>query len=216
MRVTVPTSLKDISLSQYQTYLRELENNKDESEDYFQIKRLQIFCKLSYAEVLNIEYGSIIEISNKITEVLNSQNDYIERFTIDGINFGWIPKLDDLNYGEFLDLNNNISDWENMHVAMGVLYRPIIKELQKKYAIEPYAGEKYHKELKEIKLDAVVGAMVFFWNLGMDLGIATANYLEVEVNKMPLDQQIILQRSGVGMQQLTTSLKEMLQEMKQY
>ena len=216
MKVTVPTSLKDISLSQYQTYLRELENNKDETEDYFQIKRLQIFCNLSYAEVLNIDYGSIIEISNKITEVLTSQNDYIERFTIDGINFGWIPKLDDMNYGEFLDLNNNISDWENMHVAMGVLYRPIIKELRNKYAIEPYAGDKYHKELKEIKLDAVVGAMVFFWNLGTDLAIATVNYLEEEVSKMDFKEQITLVENGVGMQQLTSSLKEMLQEMRRF
>ena len=216
MRVTVPTSLKDISLSQYQTYLRELENNSDESEDYFKIKRLQIFCNLTYEQVMNIQYGSITEISNKIDEVLNSKNDYVERFIINGINFGWIPNLDEMNYGEFLDLNNNISDWENIHIAMGVLYRPIIKELQNKYAIEPYAGDKYHEQLKHIKMDCVVGAMVFFWNLGMDLGIATANYLEVEVNKMPLEQQILLQRSGVGMQQLTTSLKEMLQEMKQF
>jgi hypothetical protein len=215
MRVTIPTSLKDISLSQYQTYLRELENNKDESDDYFRIKRLQIFCQLTYEQVLNIQYGSITEISNKIDEVLNSKNDYIERFTIDGINFGWLPKLDDMSYGEFLDLNNNISDWENMHVAMGVLYRPIIKELQNKYAIEPYGGDKYHEQLKHIKMDCVVGAMVFFWNLGMDLGIATANYLEEEMSKMSFQQQLTLVESGVGMQQLTTSLTEILQKMKQ-
>lgn len=215
MKVTVPTSLKDISLSQYQTYLRELKNNKDESDEYFRIKRLQIFCNLTYEQVLNIQYGSITEISNKIDEVLNSKNDYIERFTIDGINFGWLPKLDDMSYGEFLDLNNNISDWENMHVAMGVLYRPIIKELQNKYAIEPYGGDKYHEQLKHIKMDCVVGAMVFFWNLGMDLGIATANYLEEEMNKMSFQQQLTLVESGVGMQQLTTSLTEILQKMKQ-
>ena len=215
MRVTVPTSLKDISLSQYQTYLRELENNKDESDDYFRIKRLQIFCNLTYEQVLNIQYGSITEISNKIDEVLNSKNDYVERFTIDGINFGWLPKLDDMSYGEFLDLNNNISDWENMHVAMGVLYRPIIKELQNKYAIEPYGGDKYHEQLKHIKMDCVVGAMVFFWNLGMDLGIATANYLEEEMNKMSFQQQLTLVENGAGMQQLTTLLTEILQKMKQ-
>lgn len=216
MKLLVPTSLKDITLVQYQTYLRELENNKDKSEDYFNIKRLQIFCNLSYSEVLNIDYVSIIEISNTITDVLNSQNEYVERFTIDGINFGWIPNLDEMNYGEFLDLNNNISDWENMHVAMGVLYRPIIKELNKKYAIEPYAGDKYHEQLKEIKLDAVVGAMVFFWNLGMDLATATVNYLEQEVSKIPLEQQTTLAKNGVGMPRLTNSLREMLQEMKRF
>ena len=216
MKLLVPTSLKDISLVQYQTYLKELENNKDKSEDYFNIKRLQIFCNLSYSEVLNIDYVSIIEISNTITDVLNSQNEYVERFTIDGITFGWIPNLDEMNYGEFLDLNNNISDWDNMHVAMGVLYRPIIKELKNKYAIAPYAGDKYHKQLKEIKLDAVVGAMVFFWNLGTDLAIATVNYLEQEVNKIPLEQQTTLAKSGVGMQQLTNSLRETLQEMKRF
>lgn len=212
MKILVPTSLADITLSQYRNYLQFVDLNQ--SEDFLMIKRIEIFCNLSNEDVMNFQFNSIVDISQKIYEVLNSQNEFIEKVTINGIDFGFIPKLDDMNYGEFLDLNNNISDWENIHIAMGVLYRPIVKRYKNLYTIEEYQGDKYHSYIKDITMDAVVGAMVFFWNLGKDLAESTLKYLEQEANKMNFQTQLTLLENGVGTQQLTTSLGEILQKTK--
>jgi hypothetical protein len=50
-----------------------------------------------------------------------------------------------------------------MHKAMAVLFRPIKKKQGTKYLIEDYEGShKYSELMKEIPLDVVMGAMVFF------------------------------------------------------
>ena len=49
----------------------------------------------------------------------------------DEVEFGFIPKLDNISLGEFVDLDSYMSDWDNMHKAMAVLYRPVT--FRKKY-----------------------------------------------------------------------------------
>lgn len=38
---------------------------------------------------------------------------------------GFLPKLDEITLGEFIDVESNIGDWQNIHKAMAVLYRPV-------------------------------------------------------------------------------------------
>ena len=99
-----------------------------------------------------------------------------------------------------------------MQVAMGVLYRPIKNELSNGlYNIEKYKGDKYHKELLNMPMDAVIGSMVFFWNLGMDLASCTIKSLEVEKE---FQKQLNLVDNGIGIQQSMSLLVQMLQSMK--
>lgn len=216
MKVIVPTSLKDIKLSQYIEYLELVEKCSDEEQKkgYLKTKKIQLFCNLTLDEVLNIQYASINSISDMIDDVLNSRSERIERVKLCGKKFAWLPKLDDMSYGELLDINNNISDWKTVYIAMGVLYRPITLERKGKYLVEDYKGDKYHDLIKDIPMDCVVGAMVFFWNLGMDLATYTATYLEEESTKMEFQNQLNLVENGVGLHQLTNSLREMLQKLK--
>jgi hypothetical protein len=216
MKIIVPTSLKDIKLSQYIEYLNliEITSDEDQKKGYLKTKKVQLFCNLTIEEVLNIQTTSLNSISDMIDDVLNSKSDRVERVKLGNKVFGWLPKLDDMSWGEFLDLNNNISDWKTVYIAMGVLYRPITFERKGKYLVEDYKTDKYHDLIKDIPMDCVVGAMVFFWNLGMDLGIYTAKYLEAEATKMEFQKQLTLVESGVGLQHLTNSLTEMLQSMK--
>ena len=44
------------------------------------------------------------------------------------VKFGFMPKLDDISLGEFIDLDKYISDWQQMHKALSVLYRPVVFE----------------------------------------------------------------------------------------
>jgi len=216
MKIIVPTSLKDIKLSQYIEYLDLVDNSTEDEhkQGYLKAKKIQLFCNLTMEEVLNIQATSVNAISDMIDDVLNSKSDRIERVKLGGKTFGWLPKLDNMSYGELLDLNNNISVWKTVHIAMGVLYRPITFERKGKYLVEDYKTDKYHDLIKDIPMDCVVGAMVFFWNLGMDLATYTAKYLETEVTKMEFQKQLTLVENGVGLHHLMNSLTETLQSMK--
>lgn len=216
MKVTVPSSLSEITLSQYLRYLDAVkESEKNDNKSYLDVKTLEIFCNLTLEQVLEIEYSFVSSISDRIKVVLKQEPDLVKKFVVGDLTFGWIPKLDDLKYGEFLDLNSNISEWDTMVVAMGVLYRPVIKiDKSRRYLIEDYKGDTYHDALKQMPMDAVVGAMVFFWNLGLDCTTFIMKHLEMEAGEMSFQKQLNLVEDGVGMQQSMNSLMETLQSMR--
>ena len=213
MKLVIPSSLNDITLIQYQEYNQEIESRKKlpDAEEYLKIKKIEIFCKLSREQIMNLEYDSVENISNILDNILEKQPALVERFEVNGIKFGWLPDLDKMSYGELLDLNGNISDWSAMHIAMGVLYRPIKNESNGLYNIEKYEGDKYHQHLRKMPLSAVIGAMVFFWNLGLDCVkyILNSSEMEKEFQSNPN-----LNLTGIGIQQLTNWLEETLPNMK--
>lgn len=219
MKLIVPSNLNEISLSKYQQYLKAFEQSKTEknAETFLSLKVLEIFCELTSEQSKQVQQDDANKVVKIIVDLLSEEPERLECFTIDNIVFGWVPKLDDLNFGEFLDLNNNITSWENMVTAMGVLYRPVTEFTKEgKYNIEKYQGDKYHHLLKDMPISAVFGANVFFWNLGTDLVTATYKYLELELNKMSLHQKHNLQPNGDGIVHYLNSLKTTLQKLRRY
>ena len=95
-----------------------------------------------------------------------------------------------------------------MHKAMSVLYRPIKYKKGHKYNIEPYNG--MNERLKQMPLDVVFSAMVFFYNLNNELIQTILNYLQKETSKLTTQQRERLEASGVGINQSMELLKEML------
>ncbi len=217
MKLIVPSSLEEISLSKYQRYLKEFEYSKSQKsqETYLGLKMIEIFCEVTEDQAKQIDSDSANKVIKILVDLLSVEQPLVESFNLGGINFGWIPKLDNLSFGEFLDLNNNIDKWENMVIAMGVLYRPVTGRAKDgKYLIEKYEGDKYHEILKEMPLSVVLGATVFFWNLGLDLVTSTLYSLEEEMNKMSTRQKASFQKNGDGLLHSLNSLKTMLQELK--
>ena len=213
MKLVIPSSLNDITLIQYQEYNQEIESRKKlpDAEEYLKIKKIEIFCKISREQIMQLEFDSVENISNILDNILEKQPALVERFEVNGIKFGWMPDLDKMSYGELLDLNGNISDWSAMHIAMGVLYRPIKNESNGLYNIEKYEGDKYHQQMRKMPLSAVIGAMVFFWNLGLDCLKYILNSSEME---REFQSHQILNPTGIGTQQLTNLLEETLQNMR--
>jgi hypothetical protein len=213
MKLVIPSSLNDITLIQYQEYNQEIESRKKlpDAEEYLKIKKIEIFCKLSREQIMNMEYDSVENISDILDNILEKQPERVERFKVNGIEFGWMPDLDKMTYAELLDLNGNISDWSAMHIAMGVLYRPIKNESNGLYNIEKYEGDKYHQYIRKMPLSAVIGAMVFFWNLGLDCVkyILNSSEMEKEFQSHPN-----LNLTGIGTVQLTNWLEETLPNMR--
>lgn len=202
MKLIVPSSLDEISLSKYQRYLKEFEISKSQKdqETYLSIKIIEIFCELSEEKAKQISYDDANKVVSIILQLLNQEAKLVQSFQMEGITFGWVPKLDDLSFGEFLDLNNNIDNFDNIVSAMGVLYRPVTEYTKDgKYRVEKYEGDKYHEILKDMPMSAVLGATVFFWNLGMDLVKSTHKSLEAQVNKMSSVPKANLRMSGDGL-----------------
>ena len=212
LEISIPTELNEIKLSQYQAFLKIAKDNTD--EEFLHQKMVQTFCGIDLKEVAEIRYKEVIEITESLGRMFDVKNHkFINRFKMGGVEFGFIPNLDDMTFGEYTDLDTYINDWEQMHKAMAVLYRPIKKNgLNSTYEIEKYNGSiTYSDVMKHAPLDVVFGATVFFYNLGNELLSSTMTYLEKDKEIQNILQQANLEKGGAGIVQSMLLLKETLQ-----
>ena len=154
----VPNSLKEITLKQYQKFIKIQKENDD---PYFlQCKMIEIFCNLDSNAVRNIKLSDADKIVNVLNLMFEEKPKLINTFKLGKVEYGFIPKLEDISLGEYVDLDTYMGDWDNMHIAMNVLYRPITEKIKDKYLIEDYNTESKDK-LDEIPLDVVLGSVFF-------------------------------------------------------
>ena len=210
IKINIPTSLKDITLRQYKKYLK-LEDSV-EDERFLNAKMIEIFCSVPLDKVMLLKVKDSTEISGIISDTFEEKPSLVKRFELNGVEYGFQPQLDELTLGEYIDLDTFIGDWDNMEKAMNVLYRPIIVKLKDKYNIDKYVvgNEEF---LLDMPMDAVLSSIFFLWNLGLDLSKTMTNYLE-EGETKALTQYLNSQANGVGINQFTHSLKEMLDDLK--
>ena len=211
IEVLIPDSLSEITLEQYQKYLKIQDQNED--ENFLAIKMIEIFCGLRGDTIMKIKASSIREITEILTKMFNEKPPLVREFTMKGKQYGFVPKLEDMSFGEYVDLDTYIGDNENMHRAMAVLYRPITQKHNDKYQIEDYEGED-NEIMKDMPMDAVLSSVIFFYNLGMDLSKVMLSYLHQEENK-DIVQQLSSEQNGVGINRFSEdSLKEILDGLK--
>jgi len=211
LEINIPTELKEIKLAQYQAFLKIAKDNED--SEFLHQKMVQTFCGIDLKEVAEIRYKDVVEITNSLGKMFDVKNHkFINRFKMGGVEFGFIPNLDDMTFGEYTDLDTYITDWDEMHKAMAVLYRPIKKNgLNGTYEIEKYNGSiTYSEVMKHAPLDIVFGANVFFYSLGNELLKSTLTYLENNKEMKDILQQHSSDKDGDGIVQSMLLLKEML------
>jgi hypothetical protein len=216
LEISIPTELKEIKLSQYQAFLKIAKDNDD--MEFLNQKMVQTFCNIDLKDVAEIRYKDVLEITASLSKMFNVQSHkFINRFKIAGVEFGFIPDLDEMTFGEYTDLDSYIYDWDNMHKAMAVLFRPIKKKgINDTYEIEKYNGSiTYSDVMKHAPLDVVFGANVFFYNLGNELLKSTMNYLENNTQMQTILQQHNSENDGVGIVQSMDLLREILQDLTQ-
>ena len=216
----VPQELSAIPLKQYQKYLKVMEGNEDaEDTEFINLKVLEIFCGVTMKEAYKLPLAEFSFIINHIVEIFKEDTPLQKDFTLtdpqgNSVTFGFIPKLDDISLGEFIDLDNYIGDWDNMHKAMAVLYRPITFRKGDLYLIEDYEGsDKYAEIMKDSPVNVALGAIVFFYRLGNVL----SGYLADSLTKELMEDQELkdhLEANGDGINQYMQSLKEISQNLK--
>jgi len=211
LEISIPTELKEIKLAQYQAFLKIAKDNDD--EEFLNQKMVQTFCNIDLKDVAEIRFKDVLEITASLSNMFNvKEHKFINRFKLGGVEFGFIPDLEDMTFGEYTDLDSYLGDWENMHKAMAVLYRPIRKTgLNNTYEIEKYNGSiTYSDVMKHAPLDVVFGANIFFYTLGNELLKSTMTYLEKNKEMQIILQQLNSEGDGDGIVQSMLLLKETL------
>lgn len=206
IKLTIPETLSEITLEQFQKYYKLTKDN--EHSEFVNQKTIEIFCNIELKEVAKINYHSVNEILNHFNSLFQSRLKHIETFKLNGITFGFEPNLDKITTGVYVDAESYLQDIETLHKAMAVLYRPIISKSKNMYEIEPYeSSEMYQDIMKQAPLDVALGMQVFFYDLGKELLIAMNRYLQQ--GKLITEQEKqLLEKSGVGINQFTQQLRE--------
>jgi hypothetical protein len=222
LELKVPQKLQAIKLRQYQEYLKIQKENEDvkDATNFLNSKCIQIFCGLTLKESYNLPVKMFDGVLSQIGKCFEEPTPLIKEFSMTGSNgvevsFGMIPSLDEMTFGEYVDLEGFMSDWDSMHKAMAVLYRPITFNKNGKYLIEDYDGsDRYWEVMKDAPVNVALGAMVFFYRLGKKLSKYTMDYLLLQQNQKGASvQEKDLERNGDGINQFMLSLEKTYQEL---
>jgi hypothetical protein len=203
--INVPESLNEITLYQYQKFEKLIQNN--EASHFVNQKTIEIFCDIELKDVARIKVADTDSLLVHLNTLLQTKPKLTRTFKLGIYEFGFIPKIEDITSGEFIDLETYLGDTETLHKAMAVLFRPIKNKVKDLYIIEDYeAADKYSEVLKYMPLDIALGSMLFFWTLLNDCGIALSHYIQNEVEQSEAAKQV-LEKNGVGINQFTQQLK---------
>jgi len=181
---------------------------------------IQIFCGLQLGEVAKIKLKDLNGLIKHFTEVFSEKPQLIRNFKIKNIEFAFIPNLENISFGEYVDIEHHLKDWSTYHKAMAVMFRPIKEKFQDKYSIIDYEPNEDMQDLmKFAPLDVAISASVFFWSLGSELLQATLTYLKNELTKSKdlttFRKEFSLANNGVGIQAYMDSLETTLQSLTQ-
>ena len=195
IKLNIPEKLSEMTLGQYQDWLKVSEGK--ELDTFLQQKIIEIFCGLTLKQVMLIKASEIDRLVADISNIFKEEPKFIDRFDYGGKEFAFVPKLDDISFGEYVDLDTYLQDWQLMHKAMAVLFRPITLKRKNKYLIEDYeSAEKY--DLKCMPLDVVFGSLVFFYHLRNELEKHILNFLANQTEVKVSQELRAFLKNGVG------------------
>lgn len=213
MKVIIPETLNEISIKQYLDFKKLV--SLEQSEDFVRLTMISIFCRLTINDVKKLPLEEFMSISAQLQNVLQEDKLHIERFTIDVIEYGFIPNLDNISTSEYLDIEAFKDDELSL---MALFYRPITARVKNSYRIKEYNNDEI-AERKEVMLKAPVsalfGSMVFFWNLSRDLlkAIHYSSLAQQEDKSQKKTLEGVSPKDGDGINQLIWSLMVIEQNM---
>tara|TARA_R110002074_G_scaffold240506_6_gene412253 strand:+ start:3548 stop:4294 length:747 start_codon:yes stop_codon:yes gene_type:complete len=186
MKIKYPTKLSEIPLGNYQKWMNTASNSTD--EELMVHKLLEIFLGLKLTDVRSMKVKDINFFIDKIVKVLNTKPKFKKRWKYGNVEFGLIPDIENMSFGEYIDIESSFADHKNWHKALAVLYRPITKTFKDTYEIMEYKGDdEFHEAMKYCSLEIALGVQVFFWKLERELLLNTQSYLNDQMKKMKED-----------------------------
>lgn len=213
--VTYPESWAEIKYKDYMQYFNTVKPY--DGTDQMARKNLEAgalyFCKVPAEYLYKLPNETFTKIEQTLTHLFSTSTKVplSNQFEVFDTTYGFVPNLDNISYGEYLDLVNYTSKdlWENIPIVMSILYRPVKMHLGKNYTIQPYTGtsnETIEMFRETLNMEVVFGATSFFLNLYQDLLTGILRYskkiLEKKGDKKTLAVLQDLERSGLDITQL--------------
>jgi hypothetical protein len=178
MKIEVPTSLDDVSITQYR-HLEALQEIDDEQTRL--VRQVAFLCSIEEHIVRNMEYQSLQRVLKAMEGLMNPPANFeLQRFIeIEGVKYGFHPNLSKLTTGEFADIETYSKDgpYNNLEAILSILYRPVKEEHGIFYTIEPYKGSDREK-FKDVPMSVALGAWAFFLRTAINLQLSFANSLK--------------------------------------
>jgi hypothetical protein len=211
MKIQVPTHINDITLEQYQRFA--LINTEEQDKEFFMFKTIEIFCGVDIALVSKMRLKDAESISNEVLEVLQQNVPFTNKFELEGVKYGFIPDLQAISLGEFIDLEEGLSKDKDFHKAASVMFRPIVKEFGELYTIDGYeANTEAHHIMKQAPVGIISAAIVFFYSIAKELLKASQGFSSQEkAEAMTILEKLNSQRSTGGLTVSTLYAEAMLQ-----
>lgn len=127
-------------------------------EDYIKV-RIIVDSDGSAEDILKVFKGMKLKEAILLLEEFKSLNtvsdEVVNRFKIDGVEYGLIPDFEEITTGEYLDISAYENDASNIHRLMAILYRPVVSKFGKSYTIEEYSGSSKYMDVM-LKVDASI------------------------------------------------------------
>lgn len=217
--IDVPLALKAVTLKQYQEWMVIMSKyTKDERDDveYLKVKMLQIFCNLSIEDTYQIPLNNFDNIVGHISQLFVEEHKLITNFSLvdpkgETIEFGLIPKLDEMTFGEYVDLDKYINESKSYHKAMAVLFRPVHRTINGKYTIHEYKGSSNWSDyMLEMPVDVTLGALSFISRLQNELVKATLlSSQQIAMESLEQAYKLTSEENLDGFKAFTVLLKKM-------
>lgn len=185
MKVILPENIEDVKLHQFQKYAELLK--REDLEDFeFNKRKVECFTNIKYHDLNNVSQSDFSDILIQIDKALDADVPFIQRFEMNGTEFGFIPNFDKMTTKEFVDISiYPLDEIENYHKLMAIMFRPVKNtDAFDNYDIDNYNGtEQYAELMKQTPMNIVNGALVFFYNLAKELQVSTQKFIVQELKK---------------------------------
>jgi len=145
------------------------------SDDYYAAKLVNIFTGAPVEDLLETDFEKVNYLATEILKLIPQERPkFVDRFELDGVQYGFFPKWEELSFAEFVDMDTISTKKEDelldfLHILSAIMYRPIVNERSKHdFDIEKYdiKSMKIRAELFKTKLEVgvILSAQFFFIN----------------------------------------------------
>lgn len=186
LKVQIAANAKAVTLAKYIDY----QNAVDV------VEKVHIITGKPTETIKLMHLNVLDEIVGRFEAALTLGSNVFERkVRIGTIELGFIPNLNELTFGEYIDLDSTCTNLykdgkvngEAAHKMMCILYRPIKAKFGKYYDIEKYqpnAKRKYEDAVMQLTLDHVLNVLLFFSSLEIELYSSSLEYLAKEITEI--------------------------------
>ena len=95
MKITIPEDISDVTLDKYQKYSKLIE--RTDINDFEMNKRLvSLFCDIPYRKMDYVDSKDFAGLVEDIRTAINKDAKFVDRFTLNNIEYGFIPNFDKL------------------------------------------------------------------------------------------------------------------------